>query len=127
MAVEPAYPKRRCWLPGPAAAADLMLVLDGQASWAVDRRPAIHQEPSPITPADDGCHTDGAPMSGREEHADTHRGGFGTFPRSWGIPPGERDSEERAAWVKENVMTHQRIRVYKRILKLKKRIQGPDQ
>ena len=36
-------------------------------------------------------------MTRPEEHADgDHRG---AFPSSWGVPRGERGSEERAGWV----------------------------
>lgn len=31
----------------------------------------------------------------------------GDFPAHWGTPPGSRFSEERAAWVRSNVETHQ--------------------
>ena len=37
----------------------------------------------------------------REEHADGSR--RGPFPRSWGSPPGEVGSEQRATWVLNQV------------------------
>src|SRR3954453_7661697 len=40
-----------------------MQVLEGQANAAVGHRPAVQQEPSPVTPPDGGCHSDGGPMS----------------------------------------------------------------
>lgn len=33
----------------------------------------------------------------------TATGGGGPFPADWGRPPGAADSEERAAWVRQNV------------------------
>jgi len=36
-------------------------------------------------------------MTGRVEHADGDR--REAFPASWGVPPGERFSEERAGWI----------------------------
>ena len=43
-------------------------------------------------------------MSG-VERADGSRH-WGPFPRSWGRPPGDQFSEERARWVREKVAEH---------------------
>jgi len=60
----------------------------------------------------------------REEHADGSR--RGPFPRRWGTPPGEVDSEERAGWiagkVRQLVMTRKATPEDLRRTLLRKRI-----
>src|SRR3954449_3674656 len=53
-----------------------MQVLEGQANAAVGHRPAVQQEPSPVTPPDGGCHSDGGPMSERSERIGKHSRGL---------------------------------------------------
>jgi hypothetical protein len=70
------------------------------------RRLAIQQEPSPITPANGGCHTDGEPMSnGRyyvlpagphSNRPDPLRSGANTGPASG--RPGRAGSADRRSW-----------------------------
>ncbi|HET9871422.1 MAG TPA: hypothetical protein VFP89_02335 [Propionibacteriaceae bacterium] len=45
--------------------------------------------------------TEAESRGGREEVANGGR--FGSFPAEWGIPPGGPLSDERAAWVRDNV------------------------
>ncbi len=38
--------------------------------------------------------------------------GHGTFPDSWGIPPGTAYSDERRAWIRHNVVSRRGQRMY---------------
>jgi hypothetical protein len=52
-------------------------------------------------------------MSGREEHAE--RGRAGTFPESWGVPPGTPDSDLRAAWIKIHARAEAAVAPYRQL------------